>query len=135
MSGSTSLSSASFTDAEKTDIRRFCGYPPYGGPNSTGFQSWRYYQVYGLLEFRMNNLSAAEYQVVRFQLANCYALENALYGASTNLDTAAAAVWTRNPKELAERRELFRYACRQLANRVGVPPGPDLGDGQMRVVV
>ena len=31
-----------FTDAEKTDIRRFCGYPAYGAANS-GFQNWRFF--------------------------------------------------------------------------------------------
>ncbi len=49
-----------FTDAEKTDIRRFCGYPAYGA-GAAGFQSWRFYQAYGMLEYRMNNLSAAEH--------------------------------------------------------------------------
>jgi len=55
-----------FTDEEKTDIRRFCGYPAYGA-GAAGFQSWRFYQAYGTLEFRMNNLSSAELTVARRQ--------------------------------------------------------------------
>ena len=42
-----------FTDAEKTDIRRHCGYPAYGA-GAAGFQAWRFYQAYGLLEYRIN---------------------------------------------------------------------------------
>ena len=53
-----------FTDAEKTDIRRFCGYPAYGSTSSS-MQNWRFFQAYGLMEFRMNNLSDAEAGVVR----------------------------------------------------------------------
>jgi hypothetical protein len=34
----------SFQDGEKTDIRRFCGYPAYGG-TPAGFQNWRFYQA------------------------------------------------------------------------------------------
>ena len=34
MSESIALSTIPFADAEKTDIRRFCGYPAYGaGPS------------------------------------------------------------------------------------------------------
>ena len=36
------------TDPEKTDVRRFCGYPAYGA-GVDGFDGWRFYQVYGLL--------------------------------------------------------------------------------------
>ena len=56
-----------FLDSEKTDIRRFCGYPAYGATQS-GFQSWRFFQAYGLLEFRLNNLSVAEVAVVTPEL-------------------------------------------------------------------
>ena len=40
-----------FTDEEKTDIRRFCGYPAYGS-GASGFQSWRFYQAYGTIRTR-----------------------------------------------------------------------------------
>ena len=50
------------TSAEKTDIRRHCGYPAYGNAGS-GFSSWRYYQANGLLEYRMNHLSLSEVTV------------------------------------------------------------------------
>jgi hypothetical protein len=53
-----------FTDSEKTDIRRFCGYPAYGA-GAAGFSNWRFYQVFGLLEYRLTNLAPAEESVVR----------------------------------------------------------------------
>ena len=66
-----------FTDAEKTDIRRFCGYPAYGA-RAAGQQTWRFFQAYGLLEFRMNNLSDAEGVVVRRYLGTLTVLESAV---------------------------------------------------------
>jgi hypothetical protein len=91
-----------FTDPEKTDIRRFCGYPAYGAAPSS-LQTWRFYQAYGLLEFRINNLSDAESAVVRRYLGTLTVLEHAVPRAADNLDTDQATVWTRNRDELRDR--------------------------------
>lgn len=124
-----------FTDAEKTDIRRFCGYPAYGaGPS--GFQSWRFFQAYGTLEYRLNNLSAAEEAVVRATyLATLSSLESAIPAAAANLDTDEAAVWTHNKDEIADREALFDQWRRRLCGFLGLPAGPALGDGGIRIVV
>ena len=127
MSGSTSTGyvSTPLTDAEKVDIRRFCGYPMYvAGP--AGFQSWRFFQAYGVLEFRLNNMAAAEYQVLRQHLAQLYPLETAIPAVTGNLDTDQAAVWYRNKNEMADRRALFGNWRRHLCAFLGVPPGPEL---------
>ena len=125
---------ASFTDAQKTDIRRFCGYPAYGaGP--AGFQGWRFFQAYGLLEFRINNLSPAEIAVVANYLTTLATLEDAISDAGSRLDTAEAAVWTRNPYEVRERAGLFDDWRRRLCAFLGLPPGPGLGDGTLVLVV
>ena len=125
---------ASFTDAQKTDIRRFCGYPAYGaGP--AGFQGWRFFQAYGLLEFRIDNLSAAEVAVVATYLATLATLEDAISDAGSRLDTAEAAVWTRNPNEVREGAGLFDDWRRRLCGFLGIPPGPALGDGTLALVV
>jgi hypothetical protein len=128
------LSLMAFTDAEKTDVRRFCGYPAYGAA-AVGFESWRFYQVYGLMEFRMNNLSDAEAAIVRRYLGTLTALEFAVPRAADNLDTDQAAVWTRNRDELRDRARLFDDWRRRLCGFFGIPPGPALADGGITLVV
>lgn len=124
-----------FSDAEKADIRRFCGYPTYG-QGSAGFQSWRFFQEYGLLEFRMNNLAPAELQNARYYLTQLYPLEAAIWGASGTLNVDTAAVFKRNANEVADRTRLFKNICATLCNIVGVPPGPNLSTGRtIRCVV
>lgn len=116
---------ATFTDAQKVDIRRFCGYPAYGG-SQAGFQSWRFFQAYGLLEFRMNNLLPEEATVVTSYLATLYPLETAIPTAGNNLDTSQASVWTHNTSEVSDRRALFDDWRRRLCAFLGVPPGQGL---------
>jgi hypothetical protein len=123
-----------FTDAEKTDIRRFCGYPAYGSAVA-GFQSWRFHQAFGLLEFRMNNLSTAEAGILRRYLGTLIALECAVPRAADNLDTDQAAVWTRNRDELRDRARLFDDWRRRLCGFLGIPPGPDLAESGVTLVV
>lgn len=123
-----------FTSAEKTAIRRHCGYPAYGDGDA-GFQNWRFYQVYGLMEFRLNNLSTDEETVVRNYLAQLLSLEVAIVRASDGLDTDQAAVWTRNKSELRDRQNLFDSWRRRLCGFLGLPPGPALGDGGLTLVV
>jgi hypothetical protein len=133
MSQSLTLSSAPFTDAEKADVRRFCGYPAYGA-GASGFQGWRYFQAYGLLEYRLNNLGPAEYQVVRQYLATLYPLETAVPGAGANLDTDKASVWTRNRDEITDRTALYDGWCARLASFLGLRTGPNFGGGSSRSV-
>ena len=123
-----------FTDAEKTDIRRFCGYPAYGAA-PVGMQTWRFYQAYGLLEFRMNNLSDAEAAVVRRYLATLATLEVAVPRSAENLDTDQAAIWTRNRDEPRDRTMMFDAWRRRLCGFFGIPPGPALADGGLTLVV
>jgi hypothetical protein len=123
-----------FTDAEKTDIRRFCGYPAYGA-GAAGFQGWRFFQAYGLLEYRLNNLAPGEEQVVRGYLDNLRPLESAIPQAGSNLDTDQAAVWTRNTGEVRDRQALFDDWRRRLCGFLGVPPGSGLAAGGIALVV
>lgn len=122
------------TDFEKTDTRRFCGYPAYGAVPA-GFDNWRFYQVYGLLEFRLNNLSDAELGVLRRYLFTLTKLELAIPRSGDNLDTDSAAVWTRNPDEPWDRCRLFDDWRRRLCGFLGLPPGPALGDSGLTLVV
>ena len=122
-----------FSDAERTDIRRHCGYPSYGS-GAEGFQGWRFHQAYGLLEFRTMRMSGAEEAVARQYLATLADLERAVPEAGAMMDTEQAAVWKRNPRELRERTALFDDWRRRLCGFLGVPPGPALG-GRSPVVV
>ncbi|HEX3350137.1 MAG TPA: hypothetical protein VHS58_18765 [Acetobacteraceae bacterium] len=125
-----------FTDCEKTDIRRHCGYPAVG-TGADGFQNWRFYQAYGLMEYRLLRMSGPEEAVVRGYLATLATLEAAVPAAGTTLDTAEAATWTRNAAELSERTRLFDDWRRRLCGFIGVPPGPALAGStaSVRLVV
>ena len=122
MSGSTI---PPVSNTEKVDIRRFCGYPAYGA-GSSGFQSWRFFETYGTLEYRLSNLADEELQVVRQYLVNLYMLEAAIPSAGANLDTDQASVWKHNRAEVTDRMRLFDDWCRRLASFLGVPVGPGL---------
>jgi hypothetical protein len=123
-----------FLDSEKTDIRRFCGYPAYGA-GAAGFQGWRFFQAYGLLEYRLNNLAPSEEHVVRSYLGTLSMLETAIPQAGGNLDTEQASVWTHNTDEVQDRESLFDDWRRRLCGFLGVPPGPALMNGGITLVV
>lgn len=126
----------SFSDQERVDIRRFCGYPVFGGTPSS-FQSYRFFQSYGFLEYRMSNLTPNEETTARSYMSRCKQLHEALFSASDNLDTASAAAWVHNPDEVSNRAGLYRIARMELCDYFGVPPGPNFGKGgnTVRVIV
>jgi hypothetical protein len=98
-------------------------------------QSWRYFQIFGLLEFRLTNLSSAEIAVVRRYIGTMMKLELAIPGVSDNLDTDQASMWTRNKDELTDRiRLLDEWRCR-LCGFLGVSSGPALTGGSVHLVV
>jgi len=112
-------------DIEKTDVRRFCGYPAYGA-GQPGAMGWRFYQAYGAMEYRLNNLAPSEESVLRNHLATLRTFEAAIPAAAENLDTAAAAVWTHSATELQDRQRLEQDWGRRLCAFLGLPPGPGL---------
>lgn len=123
-----------FTDGQKTDIRRFCGYPAYGA-GAAGFSSWRFFQAYGTLEYRLNNLAPAEIAVTLQYISTLAALEAVIPTASDNLDTEMAAGWTHNAREVADRVALLDSWRRRLCGFLGIPPGPALADAGITLVV
>ena len=137
MSGTSSPAvPGQLTDAQRTDVRRFCGYPAYGNGNS-GFQSWRFFTAYGVLEFKLSNLAPAELAVVLNYLAQLAPLETGILGSAANLDTNVAAVWTRNRDEVRDREQLFDSWRKRLCGFLGVSPGPELESvtGGGRIIV
>lgn len=116
------------TDPEKTDARRFMGYP-VAGISPSGNVGWQFYQAAGLLEGRLASLSKAEEAVLRQYLTTIAGLEQSIPESSVGLDTRAAGEWIRNPTEVAERIRLFDDWRRRLCAFLGVPPGPEIGRG------
>ena len=121
-----------FTDAQKVDIRRFCGYPAYGDGAVVFPYPWIMKQ-YLALEYRLEHMSAEEGAVVATYLTTLNTLETDIPGAATNLDTAKAAVWERNPTEVADRMALFDGWRRRLCQFLGIPPGPQMQSGGSNV--
>jgi hypothetical protein len=98
-------------------------------------QSWRYFQAYGLLEFRLTNISDTEVVIVRRYLATLTTLEVAVPAASDNLDTDQASVWSRNKDELTDRLRLLDEWRRRLCGFLGVAAGPALSSGTASLIV
>jgi len=114
------------TEAEKTDTRRFCGYPALAG-QAAHYQS-------APLEFRLAHLAPAEESVLRTYLATLRGLEQAIPATGDNLDTAQAAVWTRNPNEVKDRMALFDNWRGRLCAFLGISPGGGAREGVRFVV-
>ena len=130
-----------FTNQERVDIRRFCGYGMFGGTSSPAF-GYRFFTQYGTLEYKLSNPAAEEETTLRLTYltgnpTSLYALEAALYGTTANLDTEQAAVWTHNKNEMRDRKRLFDQMRRDLCDFIGIEPGPGLtgNSGTMRIVV
>lgn len=125
-----------FTDAEKTDVRRFSGYGAFGGGQPTPASGYRFSTQYGVLEYKLNTLGASEEAVVRTTyLTNLYTLETAIFGTGANLDTDVAAVWTHNKNEYRDRKALFNGVRREFCAFLGISPGPGLGNSGLTLVV
>ena len=122
------------TDQQKTDVRRFCGYSAYGA-SPAGNIGWRFYTAYGLLEYRMTNLSVSELAVVGNYLTTLYQLEMSVPTASDNLDSDAAASWTHNRNELSDRLGLLDEWRRRLCSFLGVSPGEGLASAGLSWMV
>jgi hypothetical protein len=123
-----------FTDQQKTDIRRHCGYPAYGAAPD-GNMGWRFFTAYGALEYRMNNLSPNEETVTLTYVATIGQLEVAVPMATENLDSDGAAGWQHNRYEVADRFRLLDSWRRRLCAFLGVPPGEGLGQAGVTWVV
>lgn len=132
------------TDAQKVDVRRWAGYQLQGDGESQPFTVpvFTSTTVGGsgvmpgmTLDYRLNHLSVSEEAVlVGTFLTPLASLETAILGAADNLDTDQAAIWKRNPREVADRGRLFNQWRRRMCGFIGVPPGPELGEGGMTLV-
>ena len=127
------------TDAQVTDVRRYAGYQLAGTPTPTSNNDLAYLVVgmrqMSLVE-RLSSLSAAEESVlINTYLTNLGTLESAIVAAAANLDTDAAAVWTHNKNEVADRDHLFDSWRRRMCAFLGFAPGPGIGSSAMMSLV
>ena len=112
-----------FTEQQKIDIRRHCGFPVFGdnfsaSPPSFGY---RYYKWYLILEYRLVNMAPEEEStVITTYLTPLNTLESAIPTASDNLDTERAAVWYHNKNEVKDRYALYKLWCNRLIEFLGV---------------
>lgn len=127
------------TAQQLADVRRFCGYPLLGDTVADDSRDFAYGWVspgtWQTLQHRLTSLRAEEESIlISTYLTNLYALETAITGAGANLDTDAAAVWTRNKNEVSDRMKLFDGWRRRLCGFIGIAPGPSLGNGGAFVI-
>jgi len=103
------------TDAQKTDVRRHLKFPMYGDKNTVA-TGYRYWEMYGLLEYRMNHFSVEEESlVINLYLPSLSKIENNIFNdAIENLDTEQAAVWRHNKFEVQDKYRLYYQVCRAL---------------------
>ena len=113
------------TDSERTDIRRFCGYPGTFNGRLVGDVLF-YHERAAMFEARIADLSATELSVARRFLSALNSLENAIPRAGDNLDTDQAAIWTHNKNEIRDRLKLFDEWRRRFCQFLAIPPGPGL---------
>ncbi|NHO34261.1 hypothetical protein [Acetobacter fallax] len=128
------LSSIGLTDAEKVNLRRYCWYPVIGIKSNIQ-NSWPYFAKYGTFEYKLNNLSDAEIEILRSMLMTLACLELGPSHAAQNLDTDKASVWTHNKTEVSERISLFNQQRLELIRFLGVEPGPGWSSGTIRFVI
>lgn len=126
------MGAAMLSEAERTEARRFLGYPVHG-VGVAGNSAWQFYQASGAVEYRLSNLATSEEAVLRKYLSTLEVLEAAIPAVGAGLDTGSAAGWTRNPAELSERGRLFDDWRRRFCAFMGVPAGPGLGQQRASV--
>ena len=122
-----------WSDTDRVDLRRFCGYPPYGTGVVIFPEPW-VFRYYLAMEARLSNLTPTEAEVVQTYLTNLRTLEAAVPAAAANLDTDQAAVWVHNPHEVQDRLGLYQKWRSELCSVLGIPPGPYLKTGIKLVV-
>lgn len=121
------------TDAQKMSARKHCGVPVYGN-DLTNLSSVRFFQWYGLFEYRIGRLSDVEgVEFVNF-LITLDALETAIITAADNLIADAAASYVHNKNEIRDRERLYRTWRLRLCSFLGIPGGPELRSGGVSFV-
>ncbi|EXF95796.1 hypothetical protein HK44_020630 [Pseudomonas fluorescens HK44] len=123
------------TDQQKSDARRYAGYPMQGDVvlddrRDTAW-GWVAPAIWQTMNHRLNNLRPEEEVTMISFLTKIAGLEADVLSSTDNLDTDQAAVWVHNKNEVRDRMGLYRMWRRELCGFLGVPAGPSLGDGSI----
>jgi hypothetical protein len=125
----------SLTDDEKVLTRRYCGYVNLGQQPTAGM-GWRAWEANAYLEQKMNALTPDELtRAETFYLPNLQTLEQAVLNVQTLLFVNVAAVFTRNPYQLKEYIQLFKWWRLEYCNFFGIGPGVFLSAATCGMVV
>lgn len=126
------------TPQQQADARRYMGYSLLGDTQPDDRSDAAYAQVtsgrFQTLAHRLKTLRSEEAVIVINHLATLATMEKAISAAGDNLDTDKAAVWQRNRSEVSDRTRLYNQWRRQLCFLLGIPPGPSLSQGTVRIV-
>ncbi|QBJ80518.1 hypothetical protein [Aquitalea sp. USM4] len=127
------------TAQQLADTRRFAGYPMLGDSVADDSRDmaygWVSPGVWQTLQHRLTNMRPEEEAILTTTFLTPLAdLEAAIVAAGDNLDTDAAAVWTRNKSEVSDRTKLFNDTRRRMCAFIGIAPGPFLGQGGGSIV-
>lgn len=120
----------SFTEAEKTDIRRLCGFPPIGtlvlSGAPIGVNPLNYRFQVNDFENRLRGLTVTEEASARATLVETLAIEASMFTMNSGLDIDHAAVYKRNPLEMQERLQLLGWYRQKLLTVLGAVAGPGM---------
>lgn len=138
------------TDAQKADVRRHLGYGPMGNLTylAGSMASYRFFVHHGLLEFRMNYLSAEEEAILlggidpdaptnpnfidpatdivyQGYLPICNFLEGQIAVSTDSFDIQKAGSYESRPDEMNWRISLYNYWRTKLADFMYLPINQD----------
>ena len=126
------------TDTQIANVRRYAGYWASGTTQPVTADNDTVYMIFGITQMslfkRLTTLSSAEEAILVNYLTQIASLETDYLGATSNLDTAVAAVWTHNPNEIGDRANIYNRWRRLMCAFLGLEPGPGLGDSSIRVL-
>lgn len=119
------------TDAQKTNVRRWLGYPTItSGAHDTVYSIVVFPGSSVTLTTKLEGLtSTEEVALLNTYLYTIETLETAILGAADNMDTDKAGPWVANRLEASQRTSLFKQWCRQMCGFLGFEPGPGLNSG------
>jgi hypothetical protein len=120
------------TDRQKADTQRWMGY---GITAHVSYGTHAQYEPLGLDEVLDELTATQEELLVTVYLDVLAILEPAVVSAADNLDTLKAGPWEANPREMAQRQDLYRGKCRELCGFLGFEPGPNLGPGGNSIAI